>query len=80
MLQMTKLAQYCQNFAQQLQEEADEANGGMGDSEVPKISVNLGDLSEVNVQRQRILEAQVTFSFIYVASLWFLYIPLGFDK
>ncbi|XP_005104001.1 uncharacterized protein LOC101850267 isoform X3 [Aplysia californica] len=59
MLQMTKLAQYCQNFAQLLQEEAEEANGGaVGEGEIPKISVNLGELTEVQVQRQRILEAQ----------------------
>ncbi|BFZ05022.1 hypothetical protein BsWGS_08061 [Bradybaena similaris] len=60
MLQMTKLAQYCQNFAQQLQEEADQANGvrAGGEGEIPKISVNLGELAEVQAQRQRHLEAQ----------------------
>ncbi|CAG5128987.1 unnamed protein product [Candidula unifasciata] len=60
MLQMTKLAQYCQNFAQQLQEEADQANGvrGGGEGEIPKISVNLGELADVQAQRQRHLEAQ----------------------
>ncbi|KAH9518843.1 hypothetical protein Btru_006385 [Bulinus truncatus] len=57
MLQMTKLAQYCQNFAQQLQEEADQANGAV-ESEIPKISVNLGELTEIQAQRQRIIEAQ----------------------
>ncbi|KAH9518847.1 hypothetical protein Btru_006393 [Bulinus truncatus] len=57
MLQMTKLAQYCQNFAQQLQEEADQANGAV-ESEIPKISVNLGELAEIQAQRQRIIEAQ----------------------
>ncbi|CAL1533708.1 unnamed protein product [Lymnaea stagnalis] len=58
MLQMTKLAQYCQNFAQQLQEEAEQANAGSGDGEIPKISVNLGELAEMQAQRQRLMEAQ----------------------
>lgn len=62
MLQMTKLAQFCQNFAQQLQEETEQANNiaGSGEEEIPKISVNLGDLADIQAHRQRQLEAQVT--------------------
>lgn len=59
---MTKLAQFCQNFAQQLQEETEQANNiaGSGEEEIPKISVNLGDLADIQAHRQRQLEAQVT--------------------
>ena len=59
MLQMTKLAQYCQNFAHQLQEEAEEGSAAVDDN-LNKMSVNIGELGELHAQRQRLLEAQVS--------------------